>query len=282
MYSLCVIWYNAARMFFNLKMCFVFAKQLGIITMNQIFVPATQIGLQVSEFPLKDILAVIPDNPIPYIRSFDVGDKSYKVDLGAVRYHLVKQSLICACCSVKINRCFLELNKQMTEQQGVDSYSFNFYAECGELNGNRYLTLMTRDHIVPQSRGGQHCVENSQLLCVHCNTIKNDSDLTLQQIRALMFPAYRAYKSTFPLNSTKALLEPYRQIIKKNRNTVNAINNALNLVNDNRVIDMRSRRDRCFEEAERLQAECDRIEYEAQVTGIIPKMADLECLKHVK
>ena len=43
---------------------------------------------------------------------------------------------------------------------------FNLYAEDG--------TLMTKDHIVPKSRGGQNLVSNMQTMCTTCNTAKGN------------------------------------------------------------------------------------------------------------
>lgn len=36
--------------------------------------------------------------------------------------------------------------------------------------------LFEEDHVVPQSRGGQHHLENLQLLCSHCNRVKGERD----------------------------------------------------------------------------------------------------------
>lgn len=43
---------------------------------------------------------------------------------------------------------------------------FNLYAEDG--------TLMTKDHIVPKSRGGQNLVSNMQTMCTTCNAAKGN------------------------------------------------------------------------------------------------------------
>lgn len=35
--------------------------------------------------------------------------------------------------------------------------------------------LMTRDHIIPKSKGGANCVENYQPMCARCNQEKGDT-----------------------------------------------------------------------------------------------------------
>lgn len=44
---------------------------------------------------------------------------------------------------------------------------FNLYAEDG--------TLMTKDHIIPKSRGGQDLVSNMQTMCTTCNAAKGNN-----------------------------------------------------------------------------------------------------------
>ena len=62
---------------------------------------------------------------------------------------------------------------------------------CGDVNTNRrhfnlYAddgTLMTKDHIVPASKGGQDRVSNMQTMCADCNSEKgNESDVKKEYI----------------------------------------------------------------------------------------------------
>jgi hypothetical protein len=52
---------------------------------------------------------------------------------------------------------------------------FNLYADDG--------TLMTKDHIVPASKGGQDKVSNMQTMCAGCNSAKgNESDVKKEYV----------------------------------------------------------------------------------------------------
>lgn len=53
---------------------------------------------------------------------------------------------------------------------GNEYYHFNLYA----LNHKGYEVLMTKDHIVPKSKGGKNSLRNYQTLCVKCNLEKGD------------------------------------------------------------------------------------------------------------
>jgi 5-methylcytosine-specific restriction endonuclease McrA len=48
----------------------------------------------------------------------------------------------------------------------------NLYAP----SGNNNLTLMTRDHIIPVSKGGKDTMENSQTMCFPCNLEKGNGN----------------------------------------------------------------------------------------------------------
>jgi hypothetical protein len=51
------------------------------------------------------------------------------------------------------------------------NYHLNLYA----LDENNNERMMTRDHIIPRSRGGADTLENSQCLCYYCNQRKGNT-----------------------------------------------------------------------------------------------------------
>lgn len=104
---------------------------------------------------------------------FFAGERRLKVRMNSIRYHLFAQSRVCACCGRVGTVMLLDVHGQIYSRA-----HFNLYAvENGE------LILMTRDHIVPRSRGGQDVLENLQTLCTECNGKKGDRNLTLDELR---------------------------------------------------------------------------------------------------
>lgn len=82
-------------------------------------------------------------------------------------YVLSRHNILCA---NKLNiRTFPKsiAMKKYREQNGV----------CPICKGNFSFEAMAADHIVPWSRGGKTTEENCQMLCEHCNSVKNNKNL---------------------------------------------------------------------------------------------------------
>lgn len=81
------------------------------------------------------------------------------------RYWLFKNKGVkCVCCGLE-GRYFAK------ERCGnVKSYHFNLYTI--DKNGNEIM--MTKDHIIPKSKGGQDHLDNYQTMCYDCNYEKGD------------------------------------------------------------------------------------------------------------
>ena len=70
-----------------------------------------------------------------------------------------------------------------TDIEAPKNYRLNKHVLFGKQEGlcNGCKTMcpfqnFTVDHVVPQSKGGTDHVENLQLLCGHCNSVKGDRD----------------------------------------------------------------------------------------------------------
>ena len=239
--------------------------------MKTIFSPAHQEGLQISEYKVEEIFDLVAGEPnIENWHVFTVKGKEYRVNMGTDRYHVLKANRKCVCCGLIGTRMFLDKNVQQTKELGKPCFHFNLYAENADEKGNIHLAIMVKDHISPKSKGGPDEMANFQTFCYNCNCLKDATGLDVEQMRAGLFAAYRAYKSTQILNKTKELLEPYRNKIRKNRHACQNISNALNIVKDERSIEMKEKIQRLWLEAQWLEKECDDLEVKAQVTGFVP------------
>jgi len=74
------------------------------------------------------------------------------------------KGMSCISCGIKGNFFAKEKTKKDV------SYHLNLYA----LDENGDEVLMTKDHIIPKSKGGKNCYENYQCMCIRCNMKKGD------------------------------------------------------------------------------------------------------------
>jgi hypothetical protein len=107
-------------------------------------------------------------------KTFVVGENSYAVKLNSTRLRLFKHSRQCVVCG-------LEGLKMVLEAPGNgDPPHFNLYAE-----ENGKPILMTKDHIIPRSKGGHDALSNLQVQCCICNGLKANYELTNQEVLEL-------------------------------------------------------------------------------------------------
>lgn len=89
------------------------------------------------------------------------------VNMRSQRYQVFfKHGIDCVCCGLKGKYFWLEQNKY---QQGM-TYHFNLYGIDDD--GNE--VQLTKDHIIPKSKGGKNYVDNYQTMCDRCNMNKAD------------------------------------------------------------------------------------------------------------
>jgi hypothetical protein len=97
----------------------------------------------------------------------------FKVKVHSQRYQLFKKKgIVCVKCGMVGKFFVLEATEegiQMAAKRGVEpSYHFNLYG----LADDGSEVLMTKDHILPVSRGGTNRIENLQVMCTKCNGAK--------------------------------------------------------------------------------------------------------------
>jgi 5-methylcytosine-specific restriction endonuclease McrA len=117
---------------------------------------------------------------------------SFKVKTNSLRLQLFRKSLNCVNCNKvgticklqthiigpskavnclidNCNICSGHLNNRDTAGT-IDTPHFNFF-HVGPHGGH---TLMTKDHIIPRSKGGSDSLDNLQTMCTVCNRDKSD------------------------------------------------------------------------------------------------------------
>lgn len=91
----------------------------------------------------------------------------HKVKMNSMRYQLFKtKGITCVECGIEGKYFALERAK------GASRYHFNLYG----FNKDGFEVMLTKDHIVPKSKGGKGHLGNFQTMCASCNAKKGNGD----------------------------------------------------------------------------------------------------------
>ena len=94
---------------------------------------------------------------------YDIEVDGFKVHPISLRYMTFYQKgTKCVCCGKE--GAYFQLDPDRNGDNAETRRHFNLYAEDG--------TLMTKDHIIPKSKGGMDRVSNMQTMCYPCNKAK--------------------------------------------------------------------------------------------------------------
>lgn len=95
-------------------------------------------------------------------REFD-GDV---ISMTSQRYRLFAKSCTCVRCGIVGSY----MAKERSRGSQIEKWHFNLYA----INQHGREVLMTKDHIIPKSKGGPDTMDNYQTMCTKCNSKKGD------------------------------------------------------------------------------------------------------------
>ena len=96
----------------------------------------------------------------PQLKEFDGDD----IKMNSLRLRTFKEKgCVCTICGLE-GTFFLKV-----KNPGDNRWHFNLY---GMKDGEK--VLITKDHIMPRSKGGKDCLSNMQTMCQHCNSAKGD------------------------------------------------------------------------------------------------------------
>lgn len=94
----------------------------------------------------------------------------------SLRYQIFARSLVCVSCGLEGKYFAKERSaKKLKDGSGfkatAKTWHFNLYA----VRADGREILMTKDHVLPRSKGGPDSLENLQTMCAPCNCWKQDS-----------------------------------------------------------------------------------------------------------
>ena len=93
----------------------------------------------------------------------------YPIKMDSLRYRVfATKGVVCSRCGIQGKFFAVE---SYTHQEG--NYHLNLYA----LREDGSEVLMTKDHIIPKSKGGKDTLKNLQPMCMPCNALKGSGEI---------------------------------------------------------------------------------------------------------
>ena len=122
-------------------------------------------------YPVDVVMTLIS---VEMVKSVDQPKhRKMRIELDGVKVGISKRvltfyyhGLSCVTCGVK--GTFFAVERW--PHQHTDSWHINLYGH----RADRTEVLMTKDHVIPASKGGKNLLSNLQPMCKKCNEIKGD------------------------------------------------------------------------------------------------------------
>jgi hypothetical protein len=137
--------------------------------------------IRVGEFTVESVLpyvvggetltalrkARVKKNTPEYIAATEREYEGHMVKMGSQRYQVFAlRGVTCVTCGL-IGEFF---GLEKIRNQDGDRYHFNLY---GMRDGKE--VMLTKDHVIPKSKGGANTLANYQVMCFDCNIEKADT-----------------------------------------------------------------------------------------------------------
>ena len=103
--------------------------------------------------------------PKTKMRKWIIEEVQHRIRFRSVRLQCFKRSKVCVGCGLEGTIMSLDVFKSKSK---VASAHFNLYA----IDSSGKTRLMTKDHIIPRSKGGKNHLDNMQTMCDRCNVAK--------------------------------------------------------------------------------------------------------------
>jgi hypothetical protein len=133
----------------------------------------------VGQFNIDDVLPYAICNKEDrhlFKRTYTVNGVDFIVKMDSERYQTFKNSIKCAACSLTGSLFLLERE----HNHAPNIAHFNLYAV-----ENNSLILLTKDHIVPRSKGGKNNISNYQTMCEICNSMKKNNEINNNELKQM-------------------------------------------------------------------------------------------------
>lgn len=132
--------------------------------------------ITIAEFKIDYVFGCLfdPQNTLTKIK-FKVNGFNYSVDKESIRYKVFFKSKNCRYCGIQGTHFLLQQKKGKDLLTSPNSAHFNLYAKDFLHKNNGNSILMTKDHFIPKSKGGNDSLDNLKTACAICNTLKGSN-----------------------------------------------------------------------------------------------------------
>lgn len=92
------------------------------------------------------------------------------IQMDSLRYQTFAQSICCVTCGLR-GQYFAKERQRSNKRKQRGRYHFNLYG----VRADGTEVMLTKDHIIPASKGGRDHITNFQTMCYDCNQQKGDA-----------------------------------------------------------------------------------------------------------